>query len=528
VGVKVYDAHKKEHFTLRAKLERAKVDSRALSQTIGVSEAGAKNGCFQCEGEGMNFMCGTPQRGGVDIHTANTTEDQENEVDSGSEASYPSSISDDDNVVDEEEELPSHPEEAALIHGKVKSRDNAPSRKMKVSKMVYVGTERWLPLHGEVATYLRTEAAKLNPRSPLGPNDPQEAAPRRREEVKMQAAAARLKVLGINPLPARRAKAVVDAAKKEAVVRYSPLLGSGMPLTRSNFDFMHALANLALLVRCALLGYGMPEAKTGLDFLKHEQETNKRFVNVAQTIDGMKGMPFILNVAEKKLVNNRNELAHAGYIHPEFTGGGLRKGFQEYATGGMHGMSCTGHIGLFSPFGRYLLDGTLDHPAVGFGDTKLNFTYHDMVMELMIAINYLRLKETTVKEGEKTFNMVATAMTKLQMALPMFYATHATHQVLHIAEELPTTFYAVFKLEMLMRTIRNKMHNMNPAQRDANIHINVNRHHGVFIGGLTGEHPVEGGIDGAHERLCSAKLQTPAATEYARSGRDVTGNKSLK
>lgn len=110
------------------------------------------------------------------------------------------------------------------------------------------------------------------------------------------------------------------------------------------------------------------------------------------------------------------------------------------------------------------------------------------------------------------------ALTMLQIALPAFYSTLVTQQVMHIAQELPSSFYAVFGLEMLMRTIRNKMHNQNPAQRDANINNNMIRSRGMFVRALVGEESGEGGISGAYERLCSAKMELPAATEYARSG----------
>ena len=284
---------------------------------------------------------------------------------------------------------------------------------------------------------------------------------------KVLAVAARLKLVGIHPLPARRKKKVIAEAKKQAVVRCSPLLGSGMPITWFNFDLMHAGANLALLIRCAILGYGMAEKKTGVEFLKYEQGPLERFRDVPQTVAGMKAMPFVLTHDEKGLVNRRNRLVHSGPIHPDFTGGGLKRAFEEYESSnkGMRGMSCDGHIKIFSPLGRYLLDGTLDRDVIGFGEEKLTFTYSEMVMTLMMAINKLRLKETTVEEAKEIYNDVVKAMTMLQIALPVFYATHVTHQVLHIAQELPTSFYAVHKLEALMRNLRNKMHNMNPAQR---------------------------------------------------------------
>jgi hypothetical protein len=78
-----------------------------------------------------------------------------------------------------------------------------------------------------------------------------------------------------------------------------------MAITWSNFDFMHTIANLALLLRCAILGYGMAEKKTGIEFLKYEQEINKHFLDVQQTIDGMKTMSFVLEAKEKELINNR-------------------------------------------------------------------------------------------------------------------------------------------------------------------------------------------------------------------------------
>ncbi|KAL4551174.1 hypothetical protein Ndes2526B_g05480 [Nannochloris sp. 'desiccata'] len=120
------------------------------------------------------------------------------------------------------------------------------------------------------------------------------------------------------------------------------------------------------------------------------------------------------------------------------------------------------------------------------------------------------------------------ALTMLQIALPAFYSALVTQQVMHIAQELPSSFYAVFGLEMLMRTIRNKMHNQNPAQRDANINNNMIRSRGMFVRALVGEESGEGGISGAYERLCSAKMELPAATEYASPTAPFTAPPPLK
>ena len=135
--------------------------------------------------------------------------------------------------------------------------------------MVYPGAYQHLPLEGELPMYLRSHGAKLDHRPPLAGNNWNSAAPEKRSEEEMQVAAAKLKLVGIHPLPPQRRKKVVDNAKKEAVVRCSPLLGSGMPITWSNFDFMHAIANLGLLLLCAILGYGMAKKKTGVEFLKY-------------------------------------------------------------------------------------------------------------------------------------------------------------------------------------------------------------------------------------------------------------------
>ena len=234
----------------------------------------------------------------------------------------------------------------------------------------------------------------------------------------------------------------------------------------------------------------------------------------------MKAMPYVLRKSEKNLVINRNKLVHSGYIHPDFTGGGFKRGFEEYESGGMRGMTCDGHINLFSPVGRYLLDGTLDRDVVGFEDEKLEFTYLDMVMDLMMAINKLRLKEITVEEGEETYKDVVQAMTMLQIALPVFFATHVTHQVLHIAEELPAYVYAVHALEQLMRNLRSKMHNLNPAQRDQTINNNARWEHGVFVAAVALEASGEAGGGGVYQRMISAKLQPPVATEYSRTGKE--------
>lgn len=67
--------------------------------------------------------------------------------------------------------------------------------------------------------------------------------------------------------------------------------------------------------------------------------------------------------------------------------------------GDVHGLTFEGNIfslKKFSPLGKHLLDAKvskLDAQAVGFGERELGFTYQEVLMELLTAVNYLKLKE---------------------------------------------------------------------------------------------------------------------------------------
>lgn len=409
-GERIYDAHEKEWFTLRVKLVRVRIDSRAFRQSLGTAKAGAKCACFLCKFLGQNNAFVRYDIAETANKTAVASEGSEDEVEHGnsdeeeSECSSSDDEKEEDNV--DEEESAAAARRAAARNPRAVDGDTSQAapqerrqKEMRSSKMVYLGNFMFLPLVGVIAEYLRKEAAKLNDH-PVGSNKWNSPAPERRKEEDMQAAAAWLKLSGIYPLPQQRRSKLREAAKKEAVVGWSPLLGSGMSITASNFDAMHAIANLALLLRSAILGYGMAEKITGIHFLKYEQEINQRFDGV---ID-MKTMVFVLDAIEKALVTSRNKLIHSGlYIHSTFTGGGFKNAFEEYTSSnkGMYGMSCEGHMNNFSPAGRYLLDGTLDRRVVGFENKELNFTYLDVVMALMLAINKLRMKETTKRSGKR-------------------------------------------------------------------------------------------------------------------------------
>ena len=107
MGIRIWDAHKKEYFILRVKLVRTRVDSRALTQTLGVAEAGARHACFLCKIEGVNHMfdrCSAVQA--VEIIGEDVEEEEEEEEEDGGilEASYYSSSSSSDDSSDDDED----------------------------------------------------------------------------------------------------------------------------------------------------------------------------------------------------------------------------------------------------------------------------------------------------------------------------------------------------------------------------------------------------------------------------------------
>ena len=472
VGVDMYDSCSNEGVKVFGKLATVFSDSRALDTLLKMTEPGAIHGCIKCTEPGFT-MPFSPDSGG-----------------------------------ERGESLPH-----AGGDGQHQQHQQQEQRgRREVTKTIYLSTPKFLE-PTEANAELIESYGKLQ--YPIIEGWRQShLPPAKRNKVDIETAQDSLKGNGIN------VRAMRELAKAHGVRGFPPLRKTGLDITNLNYDFMHAASNVGGMLRQMLMNAEMNKAATGKQYLELEHSWNKRFLGVG--VGDMRTLPWVLGDEDINVMQGRNEAAHCGHIHPEMTGGGLEVAFARYRDGSLYGLTCEGHIHLFSPYGKYLLDINvrgkenegINKTAVGYEDENLGYTYLEAIMDVLSAVNGMRMKQYNKDSAEKAKSMVVLSLAKLQVALPAWYGKHTLHQLIHIAEVLPCWPFSLDKHERRMREVRNHMQNRNPDQRDASIVKKFQRELGTMR-----ELASKGGeVTDLAEAMFNMDPTTPAGVLYDDSG----------
>ena len=470
VGVPMHDANTQQDVHVHGKLATVFVDSRAFKTFVKLSEPNSIHGCYACKDEGFTLMFGEENAG-------------------------PSTSAVEPTTVEE-------PSAAAVASTSKAVPAKSDKNTRRKSKVVYPNAAMALPLTDE-GLLLREAFKNLHKEKHDNWNITDEPTARRTSEEIHNA-----QVL-------LRDGVITEAAAKEhAVTGYPPLRKTGYNMLCMNYDFMHSVSNVGKLVRGMLLGGEMNVAKTGDKFLAYEHRENNRF----RDFNDKDELPWVLTEVEIKRIHERNTAAHNGHMHPDMTGGKLPLAFDLFIPEKkLKKLECEGNHHLFGPYGKYLLDmknTKLDAGAVGEHDMPLGFTFLEMLFELFDAVNHLKHKIFTDEEAEQTRHNLVKAVAQFHVALPAWYATHATHQLVHLGDRLPCWPMSLDKHERSMRIVRAHLKNHNPQQRDASIMIKFQREYGT-VRQLLG---ADGDLNILARTMYGVDEDLPAGTQYTREG----------